>query len=105
MSVHAKRSHRQRAIEFLACEWQVPIHQVTQLYESEWAELAVDARIAGFLPIFAFRNVRKTLRHRARSMSATAQPASLLSVASEVPIHVDAVEMGDAGRQRASLSF
>jgi Protein of unknown function (DUF3562) len=88
MSVHGKRSHRQRAIEFLAREWRVPIHQVTQLYESEWAELAVDARIAGFLPIFAFRNARRTLRQRARAIGIPTQPP-LMAVAGDVPIDVD----------------
>jgi hypothetical protein len=59
-----ERSNHQRAIEFVARESQVPINEVAQLYEDERAELEVDARITRFLPIFAIRKVRETLRQR-----------------------------------------
>jgi len=61
---HSKGSHQQRAIEFLAQESQVPINEIAQLYEDERAELAVGARLTGFLPIFAIRKVREMLRRR-----------------------------------------
>lgn len=54
----------QRAIEFLAHESQVPITEVTQLYEDELADLRVGARITAFLGIFTFRKVREILRKR-----------------------------------------
>jgi hypothetical protein len=60
----SKSSHQQRAIESLAQESQVPIGEVARLYEDEWAELEVGARITGFLTIFTTRNVREMLRQR-----------------------------------------
>ena len=89
MSVNSARSLRQRAIQFLAREWRVPLQEVKQLYESEWAGLAVDARVAGFLPIFAFRNTRRTLRQRARAIGIPPQTMPLLAVAGDVPIDVN----------------
>jgi hypothetical protein len=59
-------SHQQRAIEFLARESQVPVSEVTQLYEDARAKLEVGARVRTFLGIFAIRNVRKLLRQRSR---------------------------------------
>ena len=58
------RSHQQHAIEFLARESQVPVKEVTRLYEAAHAELEIGARIRGFLGIFALRNVRAALRRR-----------------------------------------
>ena len=43
---------------------QVPQSEVTGLYEDELAKLSADARISGFLPIFAMRKVEETLNHR-----------------------------------------
>ncbi len=60
----SKRSHQQRAIEFLARESRVPIDEVARLYEDEWAELEDGARITRFLAIFTTRNVREMLRRR-----------------------------------------
>jgi hypothetical protein len=57
-------SHHQRAIEFLAHESQLPINEVTQLYEDELADLSVGARITAFLGILTFRKVRERLRKR-----------------------------------------
>ncbi|MCK6369946.1 MAG: DUF3562 domain-containing protein [Gammaproteobacteria bacterium] len=51
-------------IEFLARQWQVPIQEVTRLYEGECAALAVNAQVTAYLPIIAIRNVRETLRRR-----------------------------------------
>jgi uncharacterized membrane protein len=42
----------------------VPIGQVTQLYENEWAALGRGALIRSFLPILTVRNVRRLLRGR-----------------------------------------
>ena len=61
---HGKESHHQRAIESLAEESQVPVNEVSRLYEDERAKLEVGARIKGFLGIFAIRNVRNMLRQR-----------------------------------------
>jgi uncharacterized protein DUF3562 len=61
---YSKGSQQQRAIEFLARESQVPINEVARLYEDERAGLEVDARITGFLPIFAIRKVRELLHRR-----------------------------------------
>jgi hypothetical protein len=61
---HRKRSHHQRAIEFLASESRVPIAEVARLYEDALVKLEVGARVKSFLGIFAFRKVRKTLRER-----------------------------------------
>ena len=60
----SRKSHQQRAIEFLARESQVPIDEVARLSEEEWAELEDGARITGFLAILTARNVRETLRRR-----------------------------------------
>ena len=60
----SKKSYQQRAIEFLAKESQMPIDEVARLYEDKRAELAVGARLAGFVPIFAIRKVREMLRQR-----------------------------------------
>jgi Protein of unknown function (DUF3562) len=81
----SKGSYQQRAIEFLARESQVPINEVAQLYEDERAGLAVGARITGFLPIFAIRNVRETLRRRsAGKRPSTLNPAAAQRVAPPV---------------------
>jgi pyruvate formate-lyase activating enzyme-like uncharacterized protein len=61
-----KDFHQQRAIEFLSEESRVPIHEVEELYERERTQLAVGARITGFLPILAIRRVRAALRQRSR---------------------------------------
>ena len=64
MYVDQSDGSHQRAIEFLAHESQVPIPEVTQLYEDELADLRVGARITAFLGIFTFRKVREILRKR-----------------------------------------
>jgi len=56
--------YHQRIIERLARESQVPVGEVSRLYEDARARLAVGARIKGYLGIFALRNVRKMLRER-----------------------------------------
>lgn len=68
----SKESYQQRAIEYLSKESLVPIDEVEELYEHERAELAVGARIIGFLPILAIRKVRAALRQR----SAAKRPAT-----------------------------
>jgi hypothetical protein len=72
--MHAERnrqSAQQRAIESLARESRLPSREVARLYEDERAELGVGARITGFLPIFAIRNVRAALRQRATGRRAS----------------------------------
>ena len=63
-NLFSNESHHQRAIESLAEESRVPVNEVARLYEDARAELEAGARIRSFLGIFAFRNVRKTLRER-----------------------------------------
>lgn len=60
----SRTSHKDRAIEFLARESQVPVEEVARLYEHARAQLAAGARIKSYLGIFALRNVRKILRQR-----------------------------------------
>jgi hypothetical protein len=62
----SKEFQRQRACEFLARESQVPLGEVKRLHDDEWARLALDARLTGYLSIFTVRNVRKMLRLRTR---------------------------------------
>jgi Protein of unknown function (DUF3562) len=64
------RSVHQRTIEHLARESQVPVDEVAQLYDSARAELEADARIKGFIGIFAIRNVRRLLRQRKPGLGA-----------------------------------
>jgi len=51
----------QSAIEFLAQESQESFDDIAPLYKREIAKLEADARIKGFLSIFAIKNVRKLL--------------------------------------------
>ncbi len=67
----SRKADQTRIIESLARESEFPIDEVAHLYEDELAELGIGARITSFLPIFALRNVRETLRKR----SALARPA------------------------------
>ena len=62
--------YHQRTLERLAQESQVPVSEVSRLYEDARARLAVGACIKGYLGIFALRNVRKMLRERKPSPSA-----------------------------------
>lgn len=55
-----KRTH-QRAIEWLAKEAHLPFDAVARLYDEEWARLEAGARITGFLPVIALRNLRERL--------------------------------------------
>ena len=58
------QSHHEPAVALIAQESRVSVDEVTRLYGMELAKLEVGARIRGFLPIFAIRNVRKMLRQR-----------------------------------------
>lgn len=64
-----------RAIEALACQAQVPIEHVAQLYARELAVLTVGARISGFLPILTIRKVRELLRRNRHAVHDPAAPA------------------------------
>jgi hypothetical protein len=61
---HSEQSHQDPAVEFLAKESKVSVDDVARLYENELAELEIGARVTGFIPIIAIRNVRATLRQR-----------------------------------------
>ena len=61
---HNKQSHQGPDVEFLARESHVSIDEVARLYGKELAKLQIGARIQGFLPILAIRNVREMLRQR-----------------------------------------
>ena len=55
-------SHQQGAFESIASESQVPISDVSRRYANELARLENDAQVAAFLPIFAIRHARDSLR-------------------------------------------
>ena len=63
-TMHSKPSHQEAAVEFLAMKSHVSIEDVLRLYAIELAKLESGARITGFLPIFAIRNVTEILRHQ-----------------------------------------
>lgn len=65
---HSQQSHQELAVELLAHQSQVPIEEVTLLYASELFRLGVGARIPGFLPVLAIRNVRELLHSRRADM-------------------------------------
>lgn len=75
----SRQADQTRIIESLARESEFPIDEVAHLYEEELAELGMGARITSFLPIFASRNVRETLRKRSSATrSLPAQGAAKL---------------------------
>jgi hypothetical protein len=59
-----KSFDQKRIVEVLARETEVPVAEVARLFEGERARLQRGARITGFLPIFAIRNVEEILRQR-----------------------------------------
>ena len=64
LSTDKKFAQPTRALEAISKATQVLQSEVTGLYEDELAKLSADARISGFLPIFAMRKVEETLNHR-----------------------------------------
>jgi hypothetical protein len=62
-TMHNEPSHQDAAVEFLARKSHVSIDDVVMLYGIELAKLEPGARITGYLPIFAIRNVSEILRH------------------------------------------
>jgi hypothetical protein len=68
-----KQPDQTRLIASLATECQVPIGEMTQLYEQERASLALGAHITKFLHIFASRNVLEIIRKR-RLVTPTSTP-------------------------------
>jgi hypothetical protein len=54
--------NRTRVIAFLARKSTIPIAEVTQIYEHEWAKLEATARLKGYVPTLTFRHVRELLR-------------------------------------------
>jgi hypothetical protein len=63
---------QQQAIERLAAECDVPIDEVDRIYAAARAELAADARVVQYLPIFVARNVRQILKRRRTGLAAAA---------------------------------
>jgi len=50
------------AIESLAAELHMPVEDVWRAYEKQLAGLKMSARVHEFLPVFAMRKTRATLR-------------------------------------------
>lgn len=61
-----KQADQARIVASLASEFQVPIAEVTTLYEHERDELALSAHITQYLHLFAMRNVHGILQQRDR---------------------------------------
>jgi hypothetical protein len=59
----------QRIVASLALEAKVSVEEVARLYKDKHAELANEARIKSFLPIFAVRSVQDVLRGRRLGVS------------------------------------
>jgi hypothetical protein len=59
-----KARSQKHLLDALALEAKLPADEVARIYEEEHAELAADARVASYLPIFAIRNVRARLHRR-----------------------------------------
>ena len=66
---------RELAVVGLARKAHVPVDDVARLYGNELAKLEIGARITGYLPIFAIRRVRETLRLRSLEKSRAIAPA------------------------------
>ena len=49
----------------LAAQFEAPVDDVASLYQSQWDELAAEARVTQYLHIFALRHVRDILSKRA----------------------------------------
>jgi hypothetical protein len=58
------RDFQTPAFDLIARESQLTVADVTQLYAAELSRLTSGSHIARFLPIFALRNVRESLRQR-----------------------------------------
>jgi hypothetical protein len=58
------RDFQALAFNSIAKDSQLAVADVIQLYAAELTRLTDGARIANFLPIFALRNVRESLRRR-----------------------------------------
>jgi hypothetical protein len=59
-----KQPDQKRIVASLALECQVPISEMTTLYERERAKIAVGAHITKFLHIFATRKVLEIMQQR-----------------------------------------
>lgn len=58
------RDFQALAFDSIAKESQLAVADVTELYATELSRLTSGVRIARFLPIFALRNIRDSLRLR-----------------------------------------
>ena len=64
MTAHMKQPDQTQILALLAEDSDMPIDDVSKLYERERAELALGAHITKFIHIFAIRNVQEILRTR-----------------------------------------
>jgi uncharacterized protein (DUF2126 family) len=61
---------RDRVLDAIAQELELPIDEVAAAYRQELTRLIARARIQRFVPTLAIRNTRKLLRHRGASGAA-----------------------------------
>jgi hypothetical protein len=71
-----KAASEQRIVDSLAEHSDESPEEIARLYHAEEAGLAQGARITGFLPVLAIRNVRAVLRQRRKRALALAQAAA-----------------------------
>jgi hypothetical protein len=69
-----KASDHKQVLDALAMQAKLPADEVARIYEEEHAELAANARVVSYLPIFALRNVRARL-HRRSAMKGVPETA------------------------------
>jgi len=70
----------------LAAQFQLPVEDVTRLYEHECAVLAIGAHVTKFLHIFAIRHVQEILRKRRIEKLALLAAGLALLPATHVPM-------------------
>lgn len=58
----AERAHHEQAMEALAAELDRDIEEIQVVYESVYVDLASDAKIKDYLPLFVARRARALLR-------------------------------------------
>jgi hypothetical protein len=65
-TIQAESDSRQSDIERLACETNVPIEAVHEIYEIEHAKLATEARIKTYVGVLTRRRVKDLLQAKGR---------------------------------------
>ena len=63
-SLQSKEAIERRNIASLAAEFDLPLAEVSALYEAQRERLMTGAKVGKFLPIFAVRNIREQLTQR-----------------------------------------